>query len=160
MNIFFLDRDTDKCAQYHCDQHVLKMIVEYAQLLSTAHHVLNPEVVSDRGIYKATHKNHPCAVWVRESWENYHLLAQLLMALCAEYTRRYGKVHATQKVAVNLLWAPHGIPLAGKATDPPQCMPDAYKLEDTVEAYRQYYMADKSWFAKWNYGPKPSWWEA
>jgi hypothetical protein len=124
MNIFLLDYDQELCARYHCDKHVVKMIVEYAQLLSTAHRLLDGmltevEYITKSGfprkkkvwsflphpdrpdrreavLYKVTHANHPCAVWARASLGNYYWLASLLNNLCAEYTYRYGKVHKVQ----------------------------------------------------------------
>jgi hypothetical protein len=107
MNIFVLDSSPEKAAEYHCDKHVVKMILETCQLLSTAHRVLDGEVgVSNNGgslkladadmdttLLRSTHTNHPCAVWVRESEANYRWTWRLLCALCDEYTARYGKRH-------------------------------------------------------------------
>src|SRR6056297_2083911 len=111
MNIFYLDEDTSKAAQYHMDKHVRKMIIEYAQLLSTAHRVLDGHVhidTSDTGrkikrwytndwrdeiFYKSTHVNHPSSRWVRESAYNYTYLYNLFCALCDEYIYRFGKKH-------------------------------------------------------------------
>ena len=87
MNIFYLDKDPKKCAEMHCDKHVVKMILEYAQLLSTAHRVLDGNEWADHvGLYKATHKNHPSAIWARESAGNYFWLNKLFQELCKEYT--------------------------------------------------------------------------
>ena len=137
MNIFYLDRDPTHAAQMQCDRHVVKMILETAQLLSTAHNEIDGEQVA----YKSTHKNHPSAVWTRESVENYQWLYRHLMALGDTYTRRYGKVHKTiQSHSQALSEAPRGIAYAG-FTDPPQCMYDWCKRLDTVEAYKAYYAA-------------------
>ena len=94
MNIFYLHDDPIYCAQMHCDKHVVKMILEYAQLLSTAHHEIDGTPSID--CYKPTHKNHPSAIWARNSRNNYRWLWWLLYGLQDEYTYRYGKVHATQ----------------------------------------------------------------
>ena len=96
MNIFWLDWDLEKCAEYHCDKHCTKMIVEYAQLLCTAHHVLQ----DDRSDipYRLVHKNHPCAIWARESLSNYLVLCELGLELCKEYTHRYKKTHKSKQV--------------------------------------------------------------
>jgi hypothetical protein len=155
MNIFVLDLDPVKAAEYQCDKHVVKMILETAQLLSSAHHVLNSPH-KDR-FYKLTHKNHPCAVWTRESASNYGWLYNHFIALCAEYTKRYGKCHKTDREkGFVLAILPHLI--ESKAMTPfPLCMPDQYKTDDVVESYRNYYKGEKAYFAKWKNG-SPSWW--
>ena len=107
MNIFYLHSDPQLCAEMHCDKHVCKMIVEYAQLLSTAHRVLDGEMYIDdssgrkikrwkhpdynfeANLYKASFVNHPSAVWVRESPWNYNWLEVLWYSLCDEYTQIY-----------------------------------------------------------------------
>lgn len=135
MNIFYLSRDPVLCAEMHCDKHVVKMILETAQLLSTAHHELGSTAP-----YKVTHRNHPSAVWARSGRYQYRWLYELLEALSDEYSKRYGKVHLTwQKCSEALREPPKGIPNI-EWTDPPQCMPDECK-DDTgaVIAYRKYY---------------------
>ena len=135
MNIFYLDRDPYEAARLQCDRHVVKMILETAQLLSTAHNELDGGQIA----YKSTHKNHPSAVWVRQSRHNYRWLRRHFLALGDEYTRRYGKVHATiQKHSETLLWPPNNIPDGGFA-DPPQCIPDECKRDDAVLGYQVYY---------------------
>ncbi len=135
MNIFYLSSDPHEAARLQCDRHVVKMILETAQLLSTAHNELDGEQVA----YKSTHKNHPSAVWARANRKNYTWLRKHLMALGDEYTRRYGKVHKTiQKHSQSLLWPPNAIPDGG-FTDPPQCMPDECKRVDAVQGYQVYY---------------------
>ena len=152
MNIFYLDHDIRYSAKAHCDKHIVKMIIEYAQLLSTAHYVLDGKQVG----YKPTHKNHPCAIWVRQSAYNYVYLLALFNAVCIEYTKRYNKVHKTESLVDILTTIPINAPL-GVFTEPPQCMPEDCKGEDTVEAYRKYYINYKSSFAKWKHGA-PIWW--
>ena len=95
MNIFLLDTDTKKCAQYHCDKHVVKMILETAQLLCGVHHMTNQITEAP---YKLSHRNHPCSIWARESLSNYLYLCELGLELCKEYTYRYGKRHKSQDV--------------------------------------------------------------
>ena len=110
------------------------MIIETAQLLSTAHHVLGSDAP-----YKVTHKNHPSAVWARSGRYQYMWLYGLLEALSDEYTERYGKVHKTwERCSEALSEPPVGIPDV-LFTPPPQCMPDECKHEDTEVAYRNYY---------------------
>ena len=99
MNIFILDKDVKKCAQYHCDKHVVKMILETAQLLCGVHHVTAHDTAHVP--YKLSHKNHPCAIWARESFSNYVYLCELGLELCKEYTHRYGKRHKSLDV---ILW--------------------------------------------------------
>lgn len=135
MNIFFLSVCAILSAVLQCDKHVVKMILETAQLLSTAHFELDGESPA----YKPTHKNHPSAVWVRQSSGNYLWLHAHLLALGEEYTKRYGKVHKTiAEHAEALSRLPVNIP-QGEFFEPPQCMPDECKRDDTVLAYQVYY---------------------
>lgn len=167
MNIFYLHTEPKVCAAMHCDKHVVKMILEYAQLLSTAQHEIDGDVwdIPDGYFYKATHKNHPSAAWVRENHSNYQWLWILLGYLLNEYYERYGKTHKTLSSGVyNNLRQPPILIQRGELTPPPQCMPDEYKCNpntashaDTVFAYRTYYQADKAYFAKWKSSPIPSW---
>lgn len=152
MNIFYLDRDITKCAQYHNNKHVVKMILESAQLLCTAHHELGS---GDDTLYRKTHVNHPSAKWVRESDANYLWLWGLFRELLAEYNYRYGKVHASARLLERLYQLPCDLP-DGNFTDPPQAMPDEYKNEDAVEAYREYYRNDKAAIAQYKQRPVPS----
>jgi hypothetical protein len=141
MNIFYLDRDPVKAAQQHYNKHVVKMILEAAQLLCTAHHLSgNPSDVP----YKKTHMNHPSAIWVRSSRSNYLWCYEYMLALGAEYTRRYGKHHLTiAKCRDVLSKVPHAIHVVDFC-DPPQCMPDEYKMADAVDGYKKYYEFGKA----------------
>jgi len=161
VNIFYLHWDPETCAKAHCDKHVVKMILEYAQLLSTAHHEVDG--IPSIDCYKATHKNHPSAVWARTNRCNYRWLWQLLKATCKEYTHRYGKVHATERKGIvdNLRYCPYMLPLGKGMTTIPQCMPDDYKLDySTIQAYRDYYQGEKAYMAKWTKRPSPVWWKS
>lgn len=157
MNIFVLSNDAIEAAQAHNDKHVVKMILETAQLLSTAHHMSSS--FPPATIYKATHRNHPCAIWVRESVENYEWAHSLLKALCAEYTYRYGKVHKTEwcGIVTVLGVVPDGI-LSRGLMEFPQCMPDEYRHASAVIAYRDYYKGSKSHIANWKVRGAPEWW--
>ena len=160
MNIFYLSDDPRDAAIMQCDRHVVKMILESAQLLSTAHREVDGDYWADaNGLYKRTHKNHPSAVWARESHENYQWLYRHFYALCDEYRYRYGKEHKTwQKLGLALAESPVGIGTAD-FTVPPQCMPDMYKSPCCVTAYRNYYRLDKSvndWFQFNKNRPRPS----
>lgn len=160
MNIFYLDHDPVKAARYHCDKHVVKMILETAQLLSTAHRVIDGDEHADaHGMYKATHRNHPSAVWVREAFGNYLYTHQLFRALLAEYTRRYGRQHKTGRLLETLAIPPFNMPHEPWFTPVRLAMPDEYKSEDAVASYRAYYRGGKADIARWQHGPTPDWWE-
>jgi len=159
MNIFYLSDCPEQSAKDHCDKHVVKMILETAQLLSTAHRVLDGDEFADsRGLYKCTHKNHPSAVWVRASDANYKWTCQLFYYLNKEYTRRYKKIHKSFMLMQTLAIVPDNIS-DDDFVEPPQCMPDEYKCLNSVDAYRNYYKGEKAYFAKWNYSQVPQWWE-
>ena len=158
MNIFFLDTDVKKCAEYHVDKHVVKMILETAQLLCGVHHATRPSTVqvTDQVPYKLSHKNHPCAIWVRESLSNYLYLCELGLELCNEYTYRYGKRHKSQEVILWCIVNRPNIPDIG-FTEPPKAMPDEYKVDNVVESYINYYRGAKSSFATWKLRETPKW---
>ena len=140
MNIFYLHPDPKVAASYFYDKHKVKMILECAQMLCTAHIALGNENVP----YKKSHLNHPSSVWVRENNENYQWLYNHMLALGEEYTNRYKKTHLTITKCKDILAvAPLNIP-TGSFTEPPQCMPDEYKVKNnSVSAYWNYYEQDK-----------------
>ena len=160
MNIFYLNKDPQIAAIEHNDKHCVKMVLEYAQMLSTAHRVLD-EDDAHPDLYKIAHKNHPSTIWTRSSKQHYDWLFRLFRMLSAEYSIRYSndefKVHKSwDKLGKILERAPKNIKDNGWI-DPPQCMPDSCKDDDVVRAYRNYYIQEKSSFAKWNYSMKPKW---
>ena len=141
MNIFYLSHDPVQAAKYQYNKHVVKMILETAQLLCTAHHELGTNIDIP---YKATHKNHPSAIWVRSSAEAYMWAYEHMLALGKEYTRRYGKEHLTIAKCRDVLYTlPNGI--SDKAFEqPPQCMPNEYKVDgNSVLGYWNYYENEK-----------------
>jgi hypothetical protein len=152
VNIFYLDRDPSKAAKQHCDKHVVKMILETAQLLSTA---IQSKGVTDPLLYRSTHLNHPSSIWVRENAEQFRWACSLGINLCKEYTARYGKVHKSTEVLLAAEKYLHLFP-AGEFKDPPQCMPDECKDKDTVVAYKKYYIMKKQSFATWK-TKTPNW---
>lgn len=158
MNIFFLNKNPSVCAKEHCDKHVVKMILESAQLLSNAHHMLDGQQAITP-IYKLTHKNHPSAIWVRSSKSHYVWLWCLLKELCIEYTHRYGKVHKIEREGLLevLRDSPKNIPASGWISDPTPAMPDEYKTPSAVESYHNYYRGAKVSFARWTKRSTPSW---
>ena len=154
MNIFVLDTDTKKCAEYHNDKHVVKMILETSQLLCGVHWVLESKHDAP---YKLSHKNHPCAIWARECMENYIWLCDLGLELCEEYTFRYNKRHKSQDVIEwCLLYTPNLIE-KGDITPFVMAMPDECKVDDAVKSYRTYYMVEKRSIAQWKNRQVPEW---
>lgn len=174
MNIFVLAEDAVESARMMCDKHVIKMILESCQLLSTAHHVLDGDellvnsgkrkyktyICTKKNICKATMINHPCTIWTRETRENYIWLWRHTYALCGQYTERYGKVHALQYMLENELYDPPANISKGKLTPFAQAMPDQYKDANAVVAYRKYYINEKVRFAKWKNSQVPEWFVA
>jgi len=108
--------------------------------------------------YKLSHKNHPCAIWVRESLSNYLYLCELGLELCKEYTYRYEKRHKSQDV---IEWCvTNKVNICDKGfTEPPKAMPDEYKVSDVIESYRNYYIGAKSGFTTWKNRGIPFWFE-
>ena len=152
MNIFVLDADVSTCARYHCDKHVVKMILESAQMLCTA--------LNKRGFitpYKSTHVNHPSVTWLDESFDNFQWLKTLATELNREYRHRYGreKDHASMNAIRELegcTYPAHGL------TEFAQVMPEQYKIPgDPVSAYRAFYNDEKLRFAVWTKRPVPPW---
>ena len=135
------------------------MILEYAQLLSTAHRTLD-SVPNDSPLYKATHVNHPCAVWVRKGDLHYAWLYLLFMAICDEYTFRYGKIHKTDANLRNpLRLLPENIPHISVFEEPPQAVTPECKIPgNAIQAYRNYYMKEKRHIASWKKRGPPEWW--
>ena len=152
MNIFVLDLNIDKCARYHCDQHVVKMILESAQIACT---VLN--LKGFKTPYKSTHMKHPCVVWAGISYANLQWLKKLARALNREYRYRYRKSQDHASLAViehidEMRFGSRGL------TDFAQAVPEQYKVpEDPVQAYRNFYIGEKLKFARWTRRRKPEW---
>jgi hypothetical protein len=146
MNIFYLDKDPIKAAQVQYNKHVVKMILESAQMLCTAHHHYTELLSQDDSYipYKKAHYNHPSTIWCRENSEQYLWLYNHMIALGNEYTKRYNKIHLTITKCADILQAtPAGIPL-GTFEEPPQCMPEQYKVAGcSITAYWNYYEQEK-----------------
>ena len=160
MNIFFLDKTPEKSAEYHCDKHVVKMILETAQMLSTAINKYAMGIDSSR-LYKNAHPKHPSTIWMGSTRDNFMWGLKLGQELSKEYTKRYGKKHKSSNIIDNIIQSKYYevIP-TGELTTPPQCMPDEFKHDDYVIAYRNYYKGAKRYFAKWDkLKNTPDWWE-
>ena len=177
MNIFYLHEDPIQNAKWHIDKHIVKMPIEYAQLMSTAHRLLDGEMYIGKTaigrnikrwrlhderediLYKASHINHPSAIWVRESIENYFEMYKLYMAVLSEFTNRYGKIHGSSKPSIALIRPPSNIPMV-KGTQLPQCMPEICKVKNNpILAYRNYYIVEKNSFASWKNREIPEWFQ-
>lgn len=154
MNIFVLDDNPALAAIYQCDKHVVKMVLETGQLLSTVHRMHGND---DEVLYKATHMHHPCTKWASLSVENYDWLYTHFVGLACEYEYRYGRMHATyERLKHAVVKIPQGLDSKGK-TKYTLAMPDEYKCEDAVTAYRNYYMGAKRDFLTYTKRGKPSW---
>jgi hypothetical protein len=175
MNRFVLHEDPQLAAEYHCDKHVVKMILEESQMLSTAHRILDGEETigqsksgrkakrwkigdthRDAVLYQATHVNHPCTQWSMYNAENYIWSVSLLRCLLDEYQFRYGKKHKCEELYPTLQFLPQKI-ANGKRTEFPQAMPDECKDADPIKGYRNYYITHKARFAKWTNRTVPEW---
>jgi hypothetical protein len=144
MNLFYLDRDPVTAASYHYDKHKVKMVLEAAQMLCTAHHCYGDEELKDLIPYKQAHLNHPSTIWVRKSRTTYFWAYEYMMALGREYTKRYGKEHLTIIKCRDFLSQYPRYIQGDDWCEPPQCMPDEYKVEDdSISAYWNYYEGDK-----------------
>ncbi len=155
MNIFVLDLDIDQCARYHCDQHVVKMILESVQIACTA--------LNEKGFqtpYRSTHSKHPCVLWAGKSFANLQWLLQLAEALNREYQYRYRTLKDHRSLAVveqiqKMRFESIGL------TEFAQAVPESYKVPgDPVLAYRNFYVGEKLRFARWTRRRKPGWIDA
>lgn len=151
MNIFILDRDLKKNAQYHVDKHISKMIIEAVQVLCSAYYYTGQEELSP---YRKTHFNHPVAVWSRYSLQNWLWLRDYAVELYDEFTYRYNNTHKSGELIFDLQLP--DLPVR-ELTEHVQCMPDEYKCDDVVQAYRNYYNGDKRHLFKWKNREVPEW---
>jgi len=160
MNIFAVEQCPEKAARALPDKLIVKMPLETAQMLSTAHRYLSPvDYCEEKGLYQKAYYNHPCNVWLRESHENYRWLLLHFITLCEEYNLRYGRDHLSWvKLWDGLKIFPKDI-TEGDLTPFAQAMPIEYKnINNHVDAYRTYMIAEKH-YAKWEKGtPRPAWW--
>ena len=164
MNIFFLDKTPEKSAQYLCDKHIPKMLLESAQMLSTA--VRKYEEDTDtislaEPIYKSAYPNHPMTKWVGFNRDCFDWALENSIHIHEEYRFRFNKNLKSYKVIKNIIDFELNAHIPdGFFKEPPQCMPDEYRDKDYVTAYRKYYNTDKKYFAKWEKGrQQPEWWQ-
>ena len=162
MNLFVLDNNHQKAAEYHPNQHVGKLLLENFQTLSTAHREIDGDENVDPIHYRKAHLNHPVTKWVRETTDNYMWSYELARCLSEEFTYRTGKTHLSwEKLGEVLSKPPRGLTKTG-LTEFQQCMPDQYKVEgDAVQAYRNYFIGEKQTLQKrpadWGCRPVPDW---
>lgn len=184
MNIFFLDTDIKKSAQYHCDKHVVKMILEQNQILCSVIYrnsgilskkdYLNnlPELETkyesfprrkDDGsvsLYGIGFIHHGCTTWTSKSKANFDWVIEHNLALCDEYNYRYGKHHSGKKITEWVKSLNFDKFDSTEFTFPYLAMPDEVKIEnDYVASYRNYYINNKKGFATWKIREIPDWWE-
>ena len=143
MNIFYLHECPDKAARLQYNKHVVKMILESAQMLCTAHHCYGDKYQVENVPYKQAHLNHPSTVWTRRSKSTYMWLYNHMMALGDEYTKRYGKTHLSITKCKDFLAIPPRHIQGDDWCQPPQAMPDEYKTECSIQAYWNYYIGEK-----------------
>jgi hypothetical protein len=169
MNLFVLHPNPIRAAEWMCDKHVVKMILEVAQMLSTAHRELESSLVTDDCLlYKKTHLNHPSTIWCRTTGANYHWAYVHMIALCDEYTKRYGKTHLTDtKLRSVLCHFPEKLLDSCRPKDltiPPSCMPDKYfdrgnqvskTWKGCSESYQRYYQGEKAYMLTYKYSDTP-----
>lgn len=155
MNIFVVDEHPRRAARMLCDEHVVKMALESAQMLCTA---INES--GGQAPYKSTHKNHPCNVWARETLGNWLWLYDHGLMLCDEYQSRFKKIHKCKSVINECLEMLRGNSLITgfRKTPHPLCMPDEYKTDNVVQSYQDFYNMEKCGFATWKHSDPPQWW--
>lgn len=165
MQIFVLDSNPRLAAQFHCDKHVVKQVCETAQILCTALHVRGETARMERiknytnGVWcKPTHVNHPCVKIVTESQIHFGWVSWLGYYLSREYTARYHKAHAYSQLLDDIILTSDNTQEFPIEISWPQAMPEQYRIPgDPIQAYRNYYIGEKSGFAKWKYSPTPNW---
>ena len=179
MNVFYVDKHPVKAAEQMCDKHIVKMILESAQLLCTCHRVMDgteyygktangrkikrwkhPDRKMNKHLYLAGHVNHPTNIWLRECRENYMLMFTYYKLICEEYTYRYGKEHGAKDYWWILREPPKNMPSLGKTTPVPQAMKEFPQCKvdgDSVQAYRNFYVVAKRRFATWKERGAPLW---
>lgn len=181
MNIFYIDSDPVEAAKMQCDRHVVKMVIESAQMLSTAHRMLDGTLIETRTkterkgrhyrlddareqlLYKAVHYHHPCTVWTMKSNNNYNWHWVHYKALCEEYAYRYGRIHKTDDLLTEALYQlPRNIPI-GPLSPLPLAMgaaPECIDYNDPVGSYRKFYQTKQKRFKMaWTKREIPEWFQ-
>lgn len=151
MNIFILDLNQEQNVKYYVDKHVVKMPLETCQMLSTVYSFTNQAELAP---YKINHANHPCSKWTRESLSNWLWLRNLGLEICKEYTYRYDKHHKCEQIMRDMV-TPNIIDIG--LTNFSEAMPEQYRCDDAIKAYRDYYNGDKKHLFKWKKRAVPEW---
>ena len=184
MNIFLLSLNPEEAAEFHCDKHVIKMILETTQLLYmcwayfdennwrdnleiqlTENKTMKEMKENNQKVNFSTYKcgkghmNHPCSKWLRESSQNYKWLCELGLKLCEEKAHRWpkNKKHGSQG---HLEVLSNNIPKGLKDLETNSyalAMPEECKLDNAVESYRKYYILHKQHIYKWTNRKNPFW---
>jgi len=154
MNIFVLDDNPWIAAQYQCDKHMVKMVLETGQILSAVHHRYGTDTTD---MYKPTHARHPCVLWAGDSVENYDWTYQHFLALGEEYFYRYGRTHKTIEKLAFVVDEPPRLISAIAQTPYALAMPDEYKHDNAVDAYRAYYTGAKADLLRYTRREPPQW---
>ena len=172
MNLFACHDHPVKAAQALPDKHVVKMCIENAQMLAVAlgdlHGLGWGEIRKKDGTYysQRAHYNHPSTVWVRSSYANLAWTIVHGLALCSEYTYRYGKVHASVIAHLDAKDLFHQntelqLDIYSLHTPFARAMPEEIKFDESIDdvtAYRLYLVNHKPW-ATWKVEDRrPSWW--
>ena len=178
MNIFYLSNNPKTCAQMHNDSHCSKMIIEYAQLMSTAHRFLDgekyygktangrkiarwlhPDPVMEATLYKASHVKHPSGIWTRKSKQNYRWLYSMWTELNTEFMYRYNKnvPHESFRKLEKVLEEPPKHMYDSGFCEPYPAMPDDVKYDSSIKSYHEYYIKYKQHLAKWTKRGEPYW---
>jgi hypothetical protein len=169
MNLFILSLSFAECAGFMFDKHISKMILEAVQMLCATIQLIDPknDIANIIKLYKITHKNHPVTIWMRTSLANYLWTLDMVDAMHTEWKYRYNhpatKMHKSYIVATYLRkYAPTADKFEKQGITPfALAMPDEYKSDDAVEAYRKYYQSpDKQKIASWKKRPKPEWYKS
>ena len=183
MNRFIIEASPEACAMSLCNSHVVKMVLEEGQMLSTVHRVVDGKEITgktksgrnqkqwvlpdrrEKTLYKACHVNHPCTIWARETTANYKWAVDFFEAVSKEYTWRYEKNHATHfKLSRFLKNPPNNIDRSLELTPFPLAMgaaPHCIDEENPIQSYRDYYWSKRENFDMvWTKREKPSWFKS
>lgn len=162
MNIFFLDKNPKKCAEYHCDKHCVKMIVEYAQILSTVHSLINIDNEFANRLLKPTHIHNRTVKWAIQSKSNYKWLSEVLAHLSLEYTSRYNRLHKYESDGlIQLLMnnIPNALSDAELSINAFESIvsDSSYVTNDPIVSYRNCYMNEKRYMINYKLNNWPMW---
>ena len=161
MNRFIIESSPQKIAKSLCDQHIVKMPLEEAQMLCTTLWHYAPKYAEKNDLYKPVHQKPPCTLWAMENCSNYGFAYRLYVHMLEEYTLRYNKIHGASKHRTAIEKGYQYLPKGGSKTKMPQCFGEKKELKTNefypIRAYRAFYLADKVRFARYQHTPQPKW---